>query len=59
MLEAFDVPTSAKTGAMVPVNLRGKVKGIDERAVGNYVSIVNCVYDLRECERTSVPARVH
>merc|ERR1712070_128755 len=59
MLEAFEVPKSSKTGARVLVNLRGKVKGIDERVIGNNVANVDCIYDLRECEKTSVPARVH
>jgi len=59
MLEAFDVSPTGKVGAKVPVNLRGKVEGINERAVGNNVAIANCVYDLREGEKKSVPARVH
>lgn len=59
MLEAFGVSTTGKVGVKVPVNLRGKVKGISERAVGNNVASVNCTYDLRECEKTSVAARVH
>jgi len=59
MLEAFDVCPTGKVGARVPVNLRGKVQGIGERAVGNNVAVVNCVYDLRDGDKTSVPARVH
>lgn len=53
------MPKSSKTGARVLVNLRGKVKGVDERAVGNNVAVVDCVYDLQESEKTSVPARIH
>lgn len=59
MLEAFDVSITGKVGAKVPVNLRGKVEGINERAVGNNVALANIVYDLREGDKMSVPARVH
>jgi hypothetical protein len=59
LLEVFDVSTTGKVGAKVPVNLRGKVTGSNERVVGNNVAVAFCVYDLREGEKMSVPARVH
>merc|ERR1719440_2552343 len=54
MMEAFDVSISGKVGAKVPVNMRGKVEGINERAVGNNVAVINCVYDLQG-EKISTP----
>jgi hypothetical protein len=59
MLEVFKVSVSGKVGAQVPVNLRGKIQGIDERAFGNNVAVVSCVYDVQRDQKSSVSARVH
>merc|ERR1712156_748022 len=59
MLDVFDVRTTSKIGAHVPVNLRGKVQGIGARDFGNNVAVVNCVYEPQRSQKTSLSARVH
>jgi len=58
MLEVFSVPATGIVGVQLPVNLRGKINGMGERAVGNNVTLVSCVYDLESSEK-SLPAQIH
>lgn len=58
MLDAFNVPVTGRVGAQVPVNLRGKVKGVAERHVGNNVTVVPCVYEVQRGTKC-LPAVVH
>jgi len=59
MLDAFNVPKTGKVGAMVPVDLRGKVQGVDAAAVGNNIGIANCVYSLDGDKTEHLAARIH
>lgn len=59
LLEVFNVTPTGKVGAQVIVNMRGKVKGITERMVGNWVSLVHCVYEPQNCERKTLADQVH
>jgi len=53
MLEAFNV-SSNKVGVGLPCNLRGKVKGISERAVGNNVSTPVCLFQRNQISPSTV-----
>merc|ERR1711982_10297 len=53
MLEVFSVPLKGNVGVQMPVNLRGKVDGVGERAMGNNVTLVGFSYDVESTEKTS------
>jgi hypothetical protein len=60
MMEAFRVQTEpgVQYGAKLPVNLRGKVKSIGERSVGNFVTGADVVYSL-DVQGGELASQVH
>merc|ERR1712032_834186 len=59
MLEVFKVPATGIVGAQLPVNLRGKVNGVGEKAAGNNTTMIGCVYNLELNEHKSLSAQIH
>merc|ERR1712176_479936 len=59
MIDAFGVSLTEPVGAHVPVNLRGKVHGVEAGMMGNNITVVQCIYDAHADKTEHLAARIH